>query len=252
MTDVSTIFPMAVITIVFAGALWIGVLWASSGRTWRYVALVPLGLPLSALVNLLVKGPLASGVGELAGIGSGLGLGAPVWFLVFLFLLSPVFEELIKVAPLFIPWARRRASTVPDAFWAGLALGIGFGLGEAAYLAWQIAAAGVYEIYPWYAFTGFLFERTIVVFIHGFMTMLFTRMIACGRPITGFLMAAGAHAVVNSAAMLYQLELIPGTLASLWTVLLLIVALVVFGRIRLQPPKLGAPDADYYSSEEPL
>lgn len=246
----STIFPMAVITLVAAGALWIGVLWASSGRTWRYVALVPLGLPLSAVVNLFVKGPLAAGVGSLAGVDSGLAQATPAWFLVFLFLLSPVFEELIKVSPLLIPWVRRRAATVVDAFWAGLALGIGFGLGEAAYLAWQIAAAGVYEIYPWYAFTGFLFERTIVVFIHGFMTMLFTRMIAGGRPITGFLMAAGAHALVNSAAMLYQLELIPGTLASLWTMLLLIVALVVFGRIRPRPPKPGAQDAAPHSTKE--
>jgi len=247
---VSTIFPMAVITFVVAGVLWTGVLWASSGRTWRYVAIVPLGLPLSAIVNIFVKGPLASGVGLLAGIGSGLVQTTPVWFLVFLFLLSPVFEELIKVTPLLVPWVRRRATAVADAFWAGLALGIGFGLGEAAYLAWQIAAAGVYEIYPWYAFTGFLFERTIVVFIHGFMTMLFTRMIASGRPATGFLMAAGAHALVNSAAMLYQLGLIPGTLSSLWTVALLIVALVVFSRIRPRPPRPGAPDAAH-SSEEP-
>lgn len=246
----STIFPMAVITFVVAGVLWTGVLWASSGRTWRYVAIVPLGLPLSAIVNIFVKGPLASGVGLLAGIGSGLVQTTPVWFLVFLFLLSPVFEELIKVTPLLVPWVRRRATAVADAFWAGLALGIGFGLGEAAYLAWQIAAAGVYEIYPWYAFTGFLFERTIVVFIHGFMTMLFTRMIASGRPATGFLMAAGAHALVNSAAMLYQLGLIPGTLSSLWTVALLIVALVVFSRIRPRPPRPGAPDAAH-SSEEP-
>jgi len=241
---------MAVITFVVAGVLWTGVLWASSGRTWRYVAIVPLGLPLSAIVNIFVKGPLASGVGLLAGIGSGLVQTTPVWFLVFLFLLSPVFEELIKVTPLLVPWVRRRATAVADAFWAGLALGIGFGLGEAAYLAWQIAAAGVYEIYPWYAFTGFLFERTIVVFIHGFMTMLFTRMIASGRPATGFLMAAGAHALVNSAAMLYQLGLIPGTLSSLWTVALLIVALVVFSRIRPRPPRPGAPDAAH-SSEEP-
>ena len=53
--------------------------------------------PLSAAVNLLVKAPLGEGVGRLAGIESGLGTATPLWFLLFLFALAPVFEELAKV-----------------------------------------------------------------------------------------------------------------------------------------------------------
>lgn len=50
------IVPMAVITVVFSATLWCGMLWLYSGRTMRFIRLVPLGLPLSAIVNMLVKG----------------------------------------------------------------------------------------------------------------------------------------------------------------------------------------------------
>jgi hypothetical protein len=39
----------------------------------RFIRLVPLGLPLSAIVNMLVKEPIGQGVGELSGIDPVLG-----------------------------------------------------------------------------------------------------------------------------------------------------------------------------------
>jgi len=247
---VPTIVPMAVITVVLSAALWGAFLYTYSGRSWRFLALVPLGLPLSALVNLGVKGPLAAGVGAAAGIESGLGLETPAWFLVFLFLLSPVFEELIKVLPAALPAVRRRMSSPVDAFLAGLALGIGFGIGEAAYLGWQIGASGAYEMYPWYAFTGFLGERLVVVFAHGFMTAVFLWLAAGKRPTAGFLAAAGAHAVLNAGAMLYQLGLAPEWAAGLSLVVTLIGCALVFERIRPRVPRASADEVVYYHAGE--
>lgn len=246
-----SILPMALITIALSSALWIGMLWAYSGRTWRYAAFVPLALPLSAAVNVLVKGPVAKLVGSVAGIEPKLGLATPVWFLVFLFLLAPVFEELIKVLPAALPAVRKRIGTQADAFWVGMALGIGFGLGEAIYLAWGIARSGQYESYPWYAFTGFLNERLFVVFLHGFMTAIFLMLIARKKAVLGFLAAAGTHALLNTGAMLYQLGLVPVWAASAELVVVLVLAVIVFERIRpksvVDHPK--HQDLVYYSAE---
>jgi PrsW family intramembrane metalloprotease len=248
---VPTILPMLVFTLVASTALWVSMLWAYSGRTMRFVRLVPLGLPLSAAVNLLVKGPLGEGVGELAGIEPGLGTETPVWFLLFLFALAPVFEELAKAAPALLPVLRRSVRDPDKAFWTGMALGIGFGLGEAAYLGWQIAASGAYEQYPWYAFTGFFGERLLVVFIHGFMTALFLLIAARHRPVFGFLAAAAAHAVLNSGAMLFQLELVPEWVASLTLVATLTASVVLFERIRPKATRQRAESTDfvYYSTD---
>ncbi|MBN2247861.1 MAG: PrsW family intramembrane metalloprotease [Coriobacteriia bacterium] len=242
------IVPMAVITVAFSAALWCGMLWLYSGRTMRFVRLVWLGLPLSAIVNLAVKGPLAKGVGELAGVEPGLGLETPVWFLVFLFLLAPVFEELIKAAPALLPAVRRHIGTPGDALWAGMALGMGFGLGEAIYLAWQVTVSGAYTEYPWYAFTGFFGERLLVVFMHGMMTGLLFLIAKRGYWVRGYLAAAGAHALLNSGAMLYQLELAPGWAASASLGVMLIGFAVLFERIRPKCGVMERPDDTVYFS----
>ncbi len=250
-----SILPMAVTTLAVSVLLWGGLLWRLSGRTWEYVRLIPLGLPLSAIVNLAIKAPLGVLVGKAAGIELvAVGPLTPAWFLVFLFLLSPVFEELIKIAPRAIRSVNRHAGGMAGGWWTGMALGIGFGLGEAVYLAVQIGASGLYQAYPWYAFTGFLVERTIVVFFHGFMTGIFSMMISRGRPVAGFLLAAAAHAVLNSGAMLFQLGMVSGEAVSLSLLVLLLLALVasalIVRRMRCVAAALvptspeGSPDVD--------
>ena len=223
---------MAIITIVASAFLWGAFLYAYSGRTWRFVRLMVWGLPLSAVVNLFVKSPVGQGVGALAGIDPGLGLDTPVWFLAFLFLLAPGLEELIKAVPALVPSVRRHATTPDDALWAGMALGMGFGIGEAAYVGWQIALSGAYEQYAWYMFTGFLGERLVVVLIHGLMTALFLRLVARGRPVAGYLAAAGTHAVLNSGAMLFQLGLVADWVAGLPLLAVLVAGVIVFERVR--------------------
>lgn len=244
-----TIVPMAVLTLALSAALWCGMLYLYSGRTWHFVKLVWWGLPLSAAVNLLVKAPLGETVGRLAGIEPGRGTDTPLWFLLFLFALSPVFEELVKVLPAALPWVRKHAADPDDAFFTGMALGIGFGLGEAIYIAYQVASSGAYEKYPWYSFTGFLGERLMVVFLHGFMTALFVWFAARRKPVAGFGVAALTHAAVNSGAMLYQLGVVPEWAASAVLVAVLIAAVLVFEKVRprAQHAAAGASDTVFYS-----
>ena len=91
-----------------------------AGRWRRLVWLTLVGLPLSTVINLWVKRPLAVAVGDAAGVPSGQGLATPVWFLAFLFLPAPVLEETIKLLPLAVVALRRRLAEPGAALWAGM------------------------------------------------------------------------------------------------------------------------------------
>lgn len=204
MTD---IWPMAVITIVLAAAIWGGMIYLLSGRTTKYLWLILPGLPLSAVVNILIKGPLAAVVAGAAGISPQLSTATPLWFLLFALLLAPVTEEAIKVAPLLAPQLRRLVSGSAGALWTGMALGVGFGIGEAVFLAYSIWLSPAYAGLPWYAFTGFLQERIITCFLHGVMTAVLVTGLLRGAKglLLGYLAAVGLHALLNTSALLYQI-----------------------------------------------
>jgi hypothetical protein len=128
---------------------------------------------------------------------------------------------------------------------------MGFGIGEATYLAWSISASGAYADIPWYTFTGFLGERLIVVFAHGVMTAVFVKLAAEGRFFTGYAYAVGLHAFLNITAMLFQLGLVGQWVASLHLVVSMVLLAFVFERMRPKPPRadLGSGDADASTGE---
>ncbi len=237
---------MAGITLVTSAALWGGLVYRFSGRDRRYLWLLLPGLPLSALVNQVVKRPLIVAVGEGAGVPAGLGLETPLWFLLFLWLVPPVTEEAIKLAPLLVPWARRGLTGRSGALWTGMALGIGFGLGEAAWIAYGIARSPAYAGYPWYAFTGYLSERLIVCFCHGVMTAVAVEGLRAGRwrAFGGYLAAVGLHALLNAGAMLGQLGVISMTWASLSLLAPVMLLAFLFERLRRRAALEGESGAD--------
>ncbi|MBM4463995.1 MAG: PrsW family intramembrane metalloprotease [Chloroflexi bacterium] len=228
------IYVMAVITLLVSAALWGGLLYVLPGRTKRYLWLLLPGLPLSALVNLGVKRPLAVMAGQMAGVAPKLGLETPWWFILFLFLLAPVFEEAVKVVPLLLPQVRRLLVSSAAALWVGMALGISFGLGEAAYLAYGIAQSPQYAALPWYIFTGYFGERLVVCFVHGVMTAVVVTGLqhGKGRGMIGYLAAVGLHTLVNLGAVFFQLGLIPAWGAQLALLLPILLLAAIFERLR--------------------
>jgi len=228
------IYVMAIITLLASAGLWGGLMYVMSGRNRRYLWLLLPGLPLSALVNVWIKRPLMVGVGQAAGIPPNMGLQTPLWFILFTFTLAPVFEEAIKVLPLLLPWVRRLLSGPATALWVGMGLGISFGLGEAAFLAYGVAQQPAYAQLPWYVFTGYSSERLLVCFVHGVMTAVLVTGLqrSAGRGVVGYLAAAGLHALLNSGALLFQLGLISSWAAQLALVVSLIVLVVIFERLR--------------------
>lgn len=82
---------------------------------------------------------------------------------------APVGEELAKLWPLAIPWFRRELAKHEPAR-VGMALGLGFGLGEIWVVAWITTKSPAMSALPFWAFGGFLFERLLVCFMHGAFT----------------------------------------------------------------------------------
>jgi hypothetical protein len=135
--------------------------------------------------------------------------------------------------------------TSADTLWAGFTLGVGFGLGEAAYLAWGIAHNPAYVNLPWYMFDSYAGERLIVCFGHGMLTGVVALGIRQGGwwAGVGYLFAVGLHALLNLGHVLLSLGLVFGATAPLIVVVPLALLGVIFEclrRVVMQAP--SAPD----------
>ncbi len=237
---------MAVITFTLSAVLWGGMVYLFAGRKSRYLWLLLPALPLSWIVNNYVKASAALFIGQTVGVPPGLGLARPAWFTFLLFMLTPVLEELVKVIPLLLPSVRRLIKDPYSAFWAGITLGVSFGLGEIVFVAWADARVPEYAVLPWYVLTGFLGERVMVCFFHGVMTAIFLSGLQRGGwwAWTGLLGAISLHALVNAGPMLYQLGLMAVWAVSLWEVAMFILMAYLFERLRRNVmPKLSAVQA---------
>lgn len=222
------IYIMALITIAVALAA-IGplILIKSRRSDWRLFAwALVLSLPLAALTFYFVRLPIDGLVREL-------GLGRYAYLLVSS-LYAPVTEEPAKLLPLALPFLYRHLNR-DNAVRAGLALGLGFGLGEVGLLAWKVAQSPATAALPWYIFTGFLIERLMVCFLHGAFVATTLWFWFRGRR-WGILVAMALHYLLNFPIFLAVMGLF-GTdralfiqMSMLWVVVMTVamVVLIVF------------------------
>lgn len=224
------IYGMAALTLVLTAILGITTLGPSARSDHRYYGLILTGLPLSLIVNRFIKTPLAAFLAAWAGIPLKIGPEVPFWFIALIWLNAPIFEEAIKLLPIVFPASRTFLENGSRALWAGFALGIGFGLGEAAYLAYGIAQSPIYSDLPWHLFTGFASERLIVTFGHAFLTSIAVLGFQHGRKraLGGYLTAVGLHALINLGPILLALKLAPATVASVGSYISILAAFVIF------------------------
>jgi uncharacterized membrane protein YhfC len=224
------IYGMAAVTISLTAILCFTTLNHLTRSDRRYYGLILAGLPLSFIVNRFVKTPAIASLATWTGTPLKLSLDAPWWFITVIWLNAPIFEEAIKVLPVALPASRRVLKDASHALWAGLALGMGFGLGEAAYLAYGIAQSPAYNQLPWHMFTGFATERLIVTFAHGMMTAIAVLGLFYGKKnvFLGYLAAAGLHALINLGPVLLALKVIPATVSTLMSYLVILGILVIF------------------------
>jgi uncharacterized membrane protein YhfC len=224
------VYSMAVITIVLTTVLCIAFLNYLTHSNRRYYWLLLVGLPSSFIVNHWVKIPLITALATWVGIPLKLSLEMPLWFIVAILLNAPIFEEAIKLLPISLSASRKLMNDAQGSLWTGLALGMSFGLGEAAYIAYGIAQSPEYNSLSWYVFTGYATERLIVTFAHGFMTSIAAYgLYKGGRNILiGYLSAVGLHALINLGSILLALKLTPAPVSSTGSYAAILAAFLLF------------------------
>ncbi|PKO13867.1 MAG: hypothetical protein CVU39_16800 [Chloroflexi bacterium HGW-Chloroflexi-10] len=232
-----TIPPIAVtclVTLILGLMIWGGFFYMMDGRRKKFFWLLLPALPLSLIVNLWVKAPLDLWVRTKFGITGGISNLQPGWYILFVLFLAPFTEELIKLVPIIIPSLRKWI--LKDAVWVGMFSGLGFGLGEAAYLAYGIANSPQFSRFAWYQFGGFMGERFVVFFIHAVLTAVLVTWIAKGRNniFFGYLIAVMMHALVNSGVIIFRLGWAGEWLPSAALMICVIGAAFVFENLRKQ------------------
>jgi len=224
------VYSMAVITIVLTAILCIAFLNYLTHSDRRYYWLLLVGLPSSFIVNHWVKTPLITALAMWAGIPLKLSLEMPLWFIASILLNAPIFEEAVKLLPTVLPASRKLMNDAPGSLWTGLALGMSFGLGEAAFIAYGVAQSPAYNSFPWYVFTGYLMERMVVTFAHGFMTAIAAYGFYKGgrHALMGYLSTVGLHALINLGPILLALKLKPEAVFGVMSYAFILAAFLLF------------------------
>jgi hypothetical protein len=209
--------------VVFAAGIltWGSLIFFLNGQKPRALWLLLPGLPLSALVNVTIVLPVVYWVASRAGALMQTGGRAPGWFILFLLCFPPMLEEPAKLLPLLLPPVRRLVNSGRSAIWVGLTLGVSFGLGEAAFLAYNIAKAPANAALPATAFASYAFARWVSCLVYGVISAVFLMGIQRGgrRILAGYLSAVALHVFVNAAAILTQIGVLPESLVQ-WSFLL--------------------------------
>lgn len=197
---------------IYGGAL----AWSAPRREVALlVAAAIVALPLSPLTYHLVRAPLDS-------VATGaFSAGTLTWLRP---LYAPLTEEPAKLLPLLLPCFAHR-TTRANAVRVGMALGLGFGLGEIALVATLLKTTPGVATAPWSALLGFISERYMVCLVHGAFTATALALWrgAPGRLGRGLAAAMGLHLLANLpvvVAPLLGVEAATRTaLVSLWLLL---------------------------------
>ena len=156
-------------------------------------------LPLHPLAIYLVRVPLD------AALAQALGQGA--WLTTLRLLYAPVIEEPAKWLVLLVPPVIARLSP-RNAVALALATGLGFGIGEIAFLAYSLAQVPAIAALPFYHFSPFFLERFAVCFIHGaFIALAFKWLSEKKSFILGGLIGMALHFALNFPIYLAQIDL---------------------------------------------
>lgn len=183
------IIAALVTTLVCLGVIG-GVLFMSWPRPARrsLALILVLQLPMCALAYYGVRTPIRHL------IETHVDPAAPAYVLAST-LYAPLTEEPAKLWLLLLPWFRRQV-TPKTAVRLGMAIGLGFGVGELWFLAELLSRKPEFAALPWYAFGGFFNERFMVCFCHGVFTTTALRAFP-HAPLRGFFGATGLHLIGN-------------------------------------------------------
>ncbi len=185
--------------------------------------------PLSAIVNIGIKRPVILYLFNAIGASHDASTW-PAYVLIVSLLVVGLSEEAIKMAPAIIPFISKilsKSRYYKLAFsWI---MGVGFGLGEAYYIAYAISLNPVYSGYPYYYFTGYMNERIVTCLVHGMLTVIALYGWPSPKKIIGtYFIASIIHAAIDIPPALYQIGLMDIALAEISTMVIGFISIVTF------------------------
>lgn len=194
------IYVAAIIVTLLAASTIGTMIYFLSKRQRKHLWLAFFTLPFCALMYLLVRKPVLNFVA--------VGLHGSAILLGLLNLaLGPATEEGSKLLPLLIPKFRRWLIDRRTAILIALSLGLGFGIGEAWFVAWSLLKTNP-EVarLPFYLLGGYITERWFVCFFHGVFTSIAATGLVLGweKGILYYLWAVLIHAATNSTVYLLR------------------------------------------------
>lgn len=183
------IYIAAIVTTILSLGI-IGVLllyFAPKENRFILYLLILIMLPMNALAFYLVRMPLDALLLNAFSKGNG-------FYQFMRMIYAPLTEEPAKLWLLLIPWFYRRISSVKN-FRAALAIGLGFGVGEAWTVAHLLSRSPAIAQYPWYMLIN---ERVMVCIMHSAFTVVALFFIISKKRIAvGILAAIGLHFLAN-------------------------------------------------------
>ena len=238
------IIAVVAVVVALAGIGTLIVLLARGRHLGLLAGLVAIQLPMSAVGLLLLRSPIDTAVR---------GMGLDPWLLLFVqSWYAPITEEPLKFLPFLVPivfQAVEQSDNPRLPIAAGLALGLGFGVGEIGYLAWafgqnpQVAALGAGQ------FGGFLIERVLTCFLHAAMTATAIWFWLRGKR-WGLLVAINIHYAINlpiylAAQRAFGLDRPTWNLVALGWVVIATIALALWTVWMVRnPPQRPQPASD--------
>ncbi len=158
------ILVAAVLATAIAAAIVLPALcWRRLPSERRFLLVIVLvNLPLNALAFHGVRMPVEHWLSDALAAWPGLLTAIRLCY-------APLTEEPAKLLVFCIPWVWRQVqrSNLPQ---VALAVGLGFGVGEAWMIAHLLSSKPEIAALPWYGLLGFVFERVVVCFIHAAFT----------------------------------------------------------------------------------
>lgn len=230
------IFWASVITTAVSILLWGSYVFLrkkNKRASWLWILFL-LELPASYLALEYVRLPLDSWIRSFIDTKN-LYIFITLWY-------APVTEELVKLWPLLIPFLL--AKIKPEyAVRAGMALGLGFGVGEIWMLAHKLSGTPAIAGYEWWQLNGFIGERLIVTLIHAGMTAWAVVWITRKRPFKGIAGAMVMHFFLNLPILFIHIDLFGlgktfwSTAVALWVqfyalFMFILLSYLAFGKVK--------------------
>jgi len=233
MTDAGIYVAASISTVTAMSALGAILCWGQSASDRRLlIAIVLTGLPLSACAFHLIRMPVDRWLSDNLVNWPGLLTTLRICY-------APLTEEPAKLLIFCVPWVWRQVNrrNIPQ---VALAVGLGFGIGEAWMLAELLSGKTEIAGLPWHALWGFIVERALVCFIHAGFTSVALLGLVRRRALPAVLLiglAMALHFVANFPIYLSGRDLFSlgkGTwsvLLALWVQLLVVMSVLWLARL---------------------